>query len=328
MYLSYFGGILMKKSMKFFLIGIITFIIVLLSFYNFAVNKKYEYNTLLEINKDIPLLKSLEKLEISKTLPFKIHLKIRDGGRGIKAGYYEIKGMYSLKEVINILESGSSKVEKITIPEGYSLKNIIKILIKNEKWDSGKIEQALKEIQFPYPTPEGNFEGYFYPETYLIPANYTEYQVVETILKEFLKKFPPEQYPDKKEFYEKLIMASIIEREAVVKEEKPLIASVFYNRIKKGMTLSSDATVNYLYDYSKKRIYYKDLEIDSPYNTYKYKGLPPGPIASPDKDSMNAAYKPSNTSYLFFVAKGDGTHFFSKTYKEHLEFQKNNNQDN
>ena len=94
------------------------------------------------------------------------------------------------------------------------------------------------------------------------------------------------------------------------------------------MTLSSDATVNYLYDYSKKRIYYKDLEIDSPYNTYKYKGLPPGPIASPDKDSMNAAYKPSNTSYLFFVAKGDGTHFFSKTYKEHLEFQKNNNQDN
>ncbi len=328
MYLSYFGGILMKKSTKFFLIGIITFIIVVLSFYNFAVNKKYEYNTLLEINKDIPLLKSLEKLEISKTLPFKIHLKIRDGGRGIKAGYYEIKGMYSLKEVINILESGSSKVEKITIPEGYSLKNIIKILIKNEKWDSGKIEQALKEIQFPYPTPEGNFEGYFYPETYLIPANYTEYQVVETILKEFLKKFPPEQYPDKKEFYEKLIMASIIEREAVVKEEKPLIASVFYNRIKKGMTLSSDATVNYLYDYSKKRIYYKDLEIDSPYNTYKYKGLPPGPIASPDKDSMNAAYKPSNTSYLFFVAKGDGTHFFSKTYKEHLEFQKNNNQDN
>ena len=318
----------MKKSINFFLIGIITFIIVVLSFYNFAVNKKYEYNTLLEINKDIPLLKSLEKLEISKTLPFKIHLKIRDGGRGIKAGYYEIKGMYSLKEVINILESGSSKVEKITIPEGYSLKNIIKILIKNEKWDSGKIEQALKEIQFPYPTPEGNFEGYFYPETYLIPANYTEYQVVETILKEFLKKFPPEQYPDKKEFYEKLIMASIIEREAVVKEEKPLIASVFYNRIKKGMTLSSDATVNYIYDYSKKRIYYKDLEIDSPYNTYKYKGLPPGPIASPDKDSMNAAYKPSNTSYLFFVAKGDGTHFFSKTYKEHLEFQKNNNQDN
>ena len=130
----------MKKSMKFFLIGIITFIIVVLSFYNFSVNKKYEYNTLLEINKDIPLLKSLEKLEISKTLPFKIHLKIRDGGRGIKAGYYEIKGMYSLKEVINILESGSSKVEKITIPEGYSLKNIIKIY----KW---KWTEYIKKLR-------------------------------------------------------------------------------------------------------------------------------------------------------------------------------------
>ena len=102
------------------------------------------------------------------------------------------------------------------------------------------------------------------------------------------------------------------------------MASVFYNRIKKKMTLSSDATVNFLYDYKKRRMYYKDLEIDSPYNTYKYKGLPPGPISNPSVVSVEAAYNPADTDYLFFVATGDGGHFFSKTYKEHLEFQRKN----
>ena len=119
-------------------------------------------------------------------------------------------------------------------------------------------------------------------------------------------------------------MASIIEKEAVKADEKPVIASAFYNRMKKGMTLSSDATVNYLFNYSKRRIYYKDLEIDSPYNTYKNKGLPPAPIANPDIKSVEAAYNPADTDYLFFVAKGDGYHYFSRTYKEHLEFQRNN----
>lgn len=90
------------------------------------------------------------------------------------------------------------------------------------------------------------------------------------------------------------------------------------------MTLSSDATVNYVYNYEKKRMYYKDLKIDSPYNTYMYKGLPPTPIASPDKNSVDAAYNPLDTDFLFFVATGNGEHYFSRTYKEHLEFQRKN----
>lgn len=90
------------------------------------------------------------------------------------------------------------------------------------------------------------------------------------------------------------------------------------------MVLASDATVNYLYDYTKKRMYYKDLKIESPYNTYLNTGLPPGPIASPDKNSVDAAYNPEETEYLFFVARGDGYHHFTKTYKEHLDFQKEN----
>ena len=147
--------------------------------------------------------------------------------------------------------------------------------------------------------------------------------MANVFLKEFLKKFPVENYPDKDEFYQKLIMASILEREAAVESEKPLMASVFYNRIAKNMTLSADSTVNFVFNYEKKRIYYKDLEVDSPYNTYKNKGLPPGPICNPTVSSVNAAYNPADTEYLFFVTKGGGEHFFSKTYKEHLDFQKN-----
>lgn len=307
------------------IIGVIVVILIAISvIYRNSINKKEEYNTFFEIKKGIPLHESLEKIDISKTFPFKTYLKFRNGGKDIKAGYYEIKGEYSIIELITILESGISKVETITIPEGYSYKNILKIFNKNGRWSSEKIDAALEKVKFPYPTPNGNFEGYFYPQTYLIPANYSEEEVVEVILNEFLKNFPPERYQNKDEFYKKLIMASIIEREAVVKEEKPIIASVFYNRMKIGMSLSSDATVNYIYDYGKKRIFYKDLEVDSPYNTYKNLGLPPGPIASPDRGSVDAAYNPEQTKYLFFVAKGDGTHFFSKTYKEHLEFQEKN----
>lgn len=299
-------------------------ILAMVFIYTYSINKREKYEGVLEIKNNVPLIHSLEAFPKAKQLSFRIYLKTRNGGKNIKAGYYELKGNLSLREIVNILESGTSKVTKITIPEGYSYKNIIKILVKDGRWKEEKIEEALKKRAFPYPTPEGNYEGYFYPETYLIPDNYNEEQVVNVILNYFLKMFPSENYPDKKDFYQKLIMASIIEREAMISDEKPRIASVFYNRIDKGMRLASDATVNFLYDYSKKRIYYKHLEIDSPYNTYKNVGLPPAPIASPDKKSVEAAYNPEKTDYLFFVAVGDGSHHFTRTYKEHLEFQKQN----
>ena len=226
-------------------------------------------------------------------------------------------------ELVSMLESGKSKVFKFTIIEGNTVKNVIDKLVANGKGTRENFEKALKEIDFPYPTPNGNFEGYLYPETYFIPESYDEKAILNIFLKEFLRKFPVENYPDKDEFYQKLIMASILEREAAVESEKPIMASVFYNRIAKNMTLSADSTVNFVFNYEKKRIYYKDLEVDSPYNTYKNKGLPPGPICNPTVSSVNAAYNPADTEYLFFVTKGGGEHFFSKTYKEHLDFQKN-----
>jgi len=303
----------------------IIFIIILIlagtTVYQFS--KKDKYNLVLEIDKDKPLKESLSALPVSNNPFFKLYLKFKNNGRDIKAGIYELRGKFNMIELISMLESGKSKVFKFTIIEGNTVKNVIDKLVANEKGSRENFEKAFKEINFPYPTPNGNFEGYLYPETYFIPDSYDEKAILNVFLKEFLKKFPVENYPDKDEFYQKLIMASILEREAAVESEKPLMASVFYNRIAKNMTLSADSTVNFVFNYEKKRIYYKDLEVDSPYNTYKNKGLPPGPICNPTVSSVNAAYNPADTEYLFFVTKGGGEHFFSKTYKEHLDFQKN-----
>ena len=309
----------MKKL--FAIIFIIILILAGTAVYQFS--KKDKYNLVLEIDKDKPLKESLSALPVSNNPFFKLYLKFKNNGRDIKAGIYELRGKFNMIELISMLESGKSKVFKFTIIEGNTVKNVIDKLVANEKGSRENFEKAFKEIDFPYPTPNGNFEGYLYPETYFIPDSYDEKAILNVFLKEFLKKFPVENYPDKDEFYQKLIMASILEREAAVESEKPLMASVFYNRIAKNMTLSADSTVNFVFNYEKKRIYYKDLEVDSPYNTYKNKGLPPGPICNPTISSVNAAYNPANTEYLFFVTKGGGEHFFSKTYKEHLDFQKN-----
>ena len=317
------------KKIFYNIAGVIVFLITILGVFLFwQIKGREDYNLTLMIEKNQPLMKSLAPLKKSNSLVFKLYLKFRNDGKNIKAGQYQIEGKYSLKVLIDLLESGKGRMVKVTIPEGFSISQIVEHLEKLGHINKDEFYTELNKMakDFPYPTPNGNFEGYLYPETYYLPEKYDEKILIDTMLKEFLKKFPSEKYPDKEEFYQKLIMASILEREALVKSEKPIMASVFYNRMKKGMTLSSDATVNFVYNYSKKRIYYKDLKVDSPYNTYKYKGLPPAPICNPAIDSVEAAYNPANTDFLFFVAKGDGSHYFSKTYKEHLEFQKKNNQ--
>ncbi|MDD7391859.1 MAG: endolytic transglycosylase MltG [Fusobacteriaceae bacterium] len=309
----------MKKIFLFLFI----FAISILTFLGIQFEKKDTYDLILEIDSKKSLKQSLAILPKADSFLFKLYLKYKNGGRNIKAGYYEINGSYNIRELIGILESGKSKMFKFTIIEGSTVKNVFDKLVLENRADRENLNLALKEISstFPYPTPNGNFEGYFYPETYLIPEKSSEKYIVETFLKEFLKKFPEEKYSDKKDFYQKLILASIIEREAAVEHEKPIMASVFYNRIEKNMNLAADSTVNFVFNYEKKRIFYKDLEVDSPYNTYKYKGLPPAPIANPTVSSVEAVYNPAKTDYLFFVTKGGGEHFFSKTYREHIDFQ-------
>lgn len=284
--------------------------------------ERIKYNQVLEIKRGVPLRRSLSSLHVADKLFFKIYLKLRDGGKGIKAGYYRLEGEYSIKELIQILEEGRDKVVRVTIPEGTHLNEILNQLEILGIGRADNLRDALEEVEFPYPTPGGNFEGYFYPETYFIPEGASEKRVVEIFLNEFLKNFPAAEYEDKEKFYQMLILASVIEREAQVWDEKRIISSVFHNRLARGMKLESDATVNYIYGYEKRRMYYKHLDIDSPYNTYRNTGLPPAPIANPDAASIKAAYKPEDTDYLFFVASEDGSgrHHFTKTYREHLNY--------
>lgn len=308
--------------MKKIVILLFSILLIFIGINLYEFEKKVEYNQVLEIKTKKPLKYSLRELKGSDKIFFKLYLKMRNGGRNIKAGYYELNGKYNTREIISILESGKSKMYKFTIIEGSTVSNIFDKLVSEKKLNRDKLKDALKKIKFSYLTPNGNFEGYFYPETYYIPENSSEEYVIKIFLDYFLKMFPEEKYKNKEEFYEKLIVASMLQREAMLDEEKPLMASVIYNRINKNMPLAIDSTINFIFNYKKKRILYRDLEIVSPYNTYKNLGLPPAPICSPTKSSVEAAYKPANTDYLYFVVKGEGKHHFSKTYREHLRVQK------
>lgn len=283
--------------------------------------KKDTYHVTLDLAYGKNVREELAKLNTGKLFWWYLRY-FHEGGKKIKAGYYEINGRYNIPEIIEMLEEGRGQFRKITIIEGTPLTQIFTQLEQAGIGKKERYEELLKEKTFVYPTPNGNWEGYFYPETYKIPKNFQESEVIDLFLEEFLKHFPEKRYPNREEFYQKLILASLLEREAQRKEEKPIMASVIENRLNKGMRLEIDSTINYLFDYQKKRIYYKDLKVDSPYNTYRYTGLPIGPICSPTIDSMEAAYHPAKTEYYFFVTKGDGRHYFAKTYQEHMEFQK------
>lgn len=283
--------------------------------------KNYSIN--LEIKKNDNFFRALSFVGIKRNFPVRLYMKVsRNNGRHMKPGCYTIDGKYSVVDIIKMLTNGNPANNKITIPEGAYLEQVIDRICLNDDNLKKAYFEALKEIKFPYPTPDNNFEGYFYPSTYFIPKNYTPKETVEVFLDEFLRRFPPEKYPDKEDFYRKLILASIVEREAKLSKEKPLIASVFYNRINNNKRLGSDPTISYLHKYSKNRLFYSDLRISSPYNTYINEGLPPSPISNPCEETINAVYNPEKSDYLFFVSKQDGTgeHFFSKTYEDHLEF--------
>ena len=308
------------KKIIFFL----TVIIVVLGFSYYQIEKKTKYdNFILEIDSSKPLRKSLETLPIAKSVFFKIYLKLNNGGKNIKAGYYEINGDYNIKDLISILESGKSKGYKFTIIEGYTVKNVIDKLVANGIGEREKYLSALNEIEFPYLTPNKNYEGYFYPETYIFNEGVTTKQVLQTILNEFLKKFPPEKYPDKQKFYDQLKLASIVEAEVSDPSDKPKVAGIFIKRLEIDMKLESDATLKYELGRQALRGELKTKE--TPYNSYKVKGLPPTPIGNPPVETFRAVEKAEVTDDLFFFTY-KGKTYYSKTHEEHLKKRRESGQ--
>lgn len=247
--------------------------------------------------------------------------------KDLKAGKYEFTSS-NMIDVLRKLREGGIKVCRVTIPEGLPIWEVVEILEKKEI--VGKDDflafsnnpQSFKE-DFSFLSSLENLEGYLYPDTYYFFEGENGAEVIRKFLLRFQEIVLPiyeEENPKVNlSLEEVIILASIVEKEAQVSSEKPLIAAVFHNRLRKGMRLRADPTVKYALGNFQDRLTYEDLYSSSPYNTYLYYGFPPGPICSPGKDSIYAALQPAQVDYLYFVAKGDKTHKFSNTYEEHLE---------
>ena len=267
----------------------------------------------------------------NKTL-FKLYVRISNNTSRLKSGKYLFDQTYSNKEIIQDLCEGKIYNDgiKITVPEGSTSFEIIDILVKNKLGDKNVYEELInnpKEFKdkFEFLNDEKivSLEGFLYPSTYYFEEEQSEKEVlnhmIETFESKYSDKLEERQKELNKSLYEVINLASIVEKEAVLDEDRPIIASVFYNRIKIGMPLQSDATIQYIFKERKKSITYEDLKIDSPYNTYRVNGLPPTPIANPGIKSIEAVLYPANTEYLYFVATIDGGNTYSKTYEEHVK---------
>jgi UPF0755 protein len=172
----------------------------------------------------------------------------------------------------------------------------------------------------PIDIPVDTLEGYLFPDTYRFAIGQKEEEIIKIMVNRCLEVASPlyEGYDGSLSFHEVITLASIVEKEAIYDRERPVIAGVFLNRLRIGMRLQADPTVRYVVNEPRSRVLYRDLEVESPYNTYRYPGLPPGPIASPGVASIRAVIEPADVDYMYFVARGDGTHYFSRTFAEHV----------
>jgi len=241
----------------------------------------------------------------------------------IRAGRFKFERPVSVMKLVRILTRGGSFDIKITIPEGYTIYNIAGLLHRELGIDSVsflascKDSAVLNKLNIPGPTAE----GFLFPETYSIPKEISPDSIISIMFNEFQRRWTDEYQvrADSLGFskLEIITLASIIEAEAHQKEEQTIISSVYHNRIKLNMLLQADPTTIYGLRKFDKPLILTDLDDDSPYNTYRHAGLPPGPICNPGEDAIYAALYPDSTDYLYFVSRRDGTHIFSKTIQQH-----------
>ncbi len=264
---------------------------------------------------------------IKDPLVFRLAMKKYLTSGRILPGKYTFNPKESVIEIIQKLEKGTISLNLVTIPEGLTLKQIAEIFSQKGFCTKNEFIEATKKDKLIVNGEQlTNTEGFLLPNTYDIPKEYGPFQIVEMMINSFDKKITPiylekhSQLPVNLTLQEVVTLASLVEREASVPEERPIIAGVYYNRLKIGMRLECDATIQYALGHQKKELLYSDLEIDSPYNTYKYEGLPLGPIANPGEESLKAVLSPTKHNYYFYVLNGiknNGTHVFSETAQEH-----------
>ena len=245
--------------------------------------------------------------------------------RGIKPGTYLLRPGASYGSLVDALVNGRGIVHIVTVVEGWEVRQIAPQLARSLGVPRDSVDAAVRDTallrRLDVPTP--TLEGYLFPATYTFPDGTTARGAVAQMVARFEQAWRPE-WNDRLQTlalkrHDAVTLASIVEREAVRPEERPVIAAVYYNRLRKGMRLESDPTVQYALGHHTTRVLYRDLNVDSPYNTYRHTGLPPGPIGSPGAPSLAAAVNPAQVPYLFFVAQPDGHHEFRASFAEHLK---------
>jgi UPF0755 protein len=254
---------------------------------------------------------------------FRLLLRLRGDETKMKAGEYRFEPHRTPDEVLHQLVAGGEQVAVwVTIPEGFTAQEIASTL------DARGVGEAAAFETYFLTTPlridgasSKSLEGFLFPETYLVPVGATPAAVAKMMTDQFRSELPRNAAARAKHFHlsvpQVVTLASLVEREARADDERPLIAGVYYNRLRRGMPLQVDATIEYTFPHHKDVITYADLASDSLYNTYKHRGLPPTAIANPGRPSLWAAFYPRPSDYLYYVSKQNGHHAFSRTLAEH-----------
>lgn len=262
---------------------------------------------------------------ISRARDFVIAVRLRSLTRSLQEGEYRLSPAMGLLEIVDRIARGAVVLYPVTIPEGYTAQQIVEELVRTGLGDREEFLRLIRagakgfDLEFLGALPGTSLEGYLFPDTYQIPRHLDE----RAALRLFLNRFGEIVLPRWREsrgaraLHEIVTIASMVEREARAPAERPLIAGVIYNRLARGWKLEVDATVLYALGRHKPIVTFADLKVDSPYNTYLYPGLPPGPIANPGLAAIDAALNPVKTEYLYYVAKADGSHAFSRSLREH-----------
>ena len=279
------------------------------------------------------IINALSKENKIKNLPLiKLFVKISRKNIDVKPGEYVLQKDLNVNELINTLTSESSlNIVKFTVPEGSTIDDISEKLEKEGICSKEDFIKAIKEYELPSfvninSEKRYNLEGYLFPDTYLIKVGETPKEIITKMVARF-KEMLSEAIKEvnttvKNEDIETVVtIASMIEKEARIDSERPVIASVIVNRLNIDMMLQIDATVIYALGEHVDTVLYSHLETNSPYNTYKNYGLPVGPISNPGLESIKAALKPEQTDYLFYVLQNDKTHYFTNNYEDFIKKQ-------
>lgn len=305
---------------------IISFIVLL--YYSFLAPNYFEGQIIFVVSKGMTFDNVVDSLKsagvIRNKFIFELAGKIMNRERRVRIGKYLFKSGITNRQILDDLTTGKSALLiKVTIPEGLKASAQASLFREQVGIDSTKFVSYVFNESYAkgLGIKTSSLEGYLMPNTYHFYWQTDEEEIVEKMVEEFWKVFNDTLVRRAESLgltmNEVVAMASIVEGETNVETERPIIAGVYYNRIKRRMLLQADPTVQYLLDDGPRRLRYKDLQIESPYNTYRSVGLPPGPVNNPGKQAILAALYPAKHTYLFFVASGESGHLFSSTYSEH-----------